>query len=106
MKANALLIAKARETAPPVIVVTGFERFGMAPIARRYGAAACIAKPFTAAELTARIEKVCPVDETPTSCTCDAWGHPHPNRHKSTATKCSGNCHGGASEVTTALATV
>lgn len=50
----------ARDTSPPVIVVTGFEQFEMAPIARRHGAAACIAKPFTAAEFIARIEDVCP----------------------------------------------
>jgi DNA-binding NtrC family response regulator len=96
----------ARETAPPVIVVTGFEQFEMAPLARRHGAAACIAKPFTAAELIARIEEVCPVDETSTSWTCDAWGHPHPNRHKSTATKCSRNCQSCASGVTTVVAPV
>jgi DNA-binding NtrC family response regulator len=96
----------ARDTASPVIVVTGFEQFEMAPIARHHGASACIAKPFTAAEFVARIEEVCPVDDTSTSCTCDAWGHPRPVRHKSTATKCSGNCLSCASGVTTAVASV
>ena len=96
----------ARDTAPPVIVVTGFEQFEMAPIARRHGAAACIAKPFTAAELIARIEGVCPAGYASSSGTCDAWGHPYPNRHKHTVHKCAGNCHGCASGVATAVATV
>ena len=94
------------ETAPPVIVVTGFEQFQMAPIAHWYGAAACIAKPFTAAELVARIEDVCPLDYASSSCTCDAWGHLQPSRHKHAANKCTGDCHSCASGVTTAVATV
>lgn len=91
----------ARESAPPVIVVTGFEQFEMAPIARRHGAAACIAKPFTAAELLARINDVCPPDYASSACNCDAWGHPFPLRHKSNAQKCSGDCAGCGSRETT-----
>jgi DNA-binding NtrC family response regulator len=83
----------ARDTSPPVIVVTGFEQFEMAPIARRHGAAACIAKPFTASELVARIEEVCPVDYASSSCNCDAWGHPFARHHKNSA-ECSGHCNG------------
>jgi DNA-binding NtrC family response regulator len=82
----------ARQTAPPVIVVTGFEQFQMAPIARRHGAAACIAKPFTAAQLVARIEDVWPVDCASSFRSCDAWGHVYPNRHKRAAHKCAGDC--------------
>ena len=63
----------ARASSPPVIAVTGLEQFEMAPIARRHGAAACIAKPFTAAEFLARIEEVSPADSR-RECTCDCAG--------------------------------
>lgn len=83
----------ARENRPPVIVVTGFEQFDMAPIARRHGAVACIAKPFTVTELLARIEEICPADDSASSsCNSDAWGHPYPRRHKHSESKCSGHC--------------
>jgi DNA-binding NtrC family response regulator len=96
----------AHETAPPVIVVTGFEQFQMAPIARRHGAAACIAKPFTAAHLVARIEDVWPVDCASSFCSCDAWGHVYPNRHKRAAHKCAGDCGSCASRATTTASAV
>ena len=96
----------ARDSSPPVIVVTGFEQFEMAPIARRHGAAACIAKPFTAAELFARIEDVCPAEDyASSSCNCDAWGHPVPRRHKHSEHKCSGDCAGCASRESTTFST-
>jgi DNA-binding NtrC family response regulator len=89
-------------TAPPVIVVTGFEQFEMAPIARRHGAAACIAKPFTAAQLVARFEHVWPVDCAPSFRTCDAWGHLYPSRYNRTAHEC-GNCASRATTTVSAL---
>jgi len=96
----------ARDSSPPVIVVTGFEQFEMAPIARRHGAAACIAKPFTAAELLARIEDVCPADDyASSSCSCDVWGHPYPRRHKHSEHKCTGDCGGCASREATTFST-
>jgi DNA-binding NtrC family response regulator len=95
----------ARDSSPPVIVVTGFEQFEMAPIARRHGAAACIAKPFTATELLARIEDVCPADYASTFWNCDAWGHPYPRRYKNSAQKCSGDCAGCASRESTTFST-
>ncbi len=70
----------ACDSAPPIIVVTGFEESEMTPIAHRHGAAACIAKPFTAVELVALIEEVCPMAEPSISCTCDLWGHPYRSR--------------------------
>lgn len=82
----------ASETAPPVIVVTGFEESDMAPIARRHGAAACIAKPFTATELMARIEDVCPADYASISSNCDVWGHPYLVRHKHATNRCDSHC--------------
>lgn len=91
----------ARESSPPVIVVTGFEQSEMAPIARRHGAAACIAKPFAVHELLARIDEVCPADYASSPCNCDAWGHPYPRRHSHTDRKCTGDCAGCASGETT-----
>ena len=96
----------ARETAPPVIVVTGLEQSEMAPIARRHGATACIAKPFTAAELVARIDDVCPADYASSCCTCDVWGHPYPRRHKASEHQCIGDCSGCASRSAAAVAAV
>lgn len=96
----------ARDSSPPVIVVTGFEQFEMAPIARRHGAAACIAKPFTAAALLARIEDVYPADHAPGSCSCDIWGHPHSRRHKHSEHKFTGDCGGCASRSARAVAAV
>jgi len=96
----------SREAAPPVIVVTGFEQFEMAPIARRHGAAACIGKPFTAAELLARIDDVCPADYGSSSCNCDAWGHPYLRRYKNSPKKCSDHCDGCASRSAMSVATV
>jgi len=93
----------ARESSPPVIVVTGFEQFEMAPIARRHGAAACIAKPFTAAELLARIDDVRPADYGSGFCNCDAWGHTYPSRHRHSERKCSGESGGCASGSATAV---
>jgi DNA-binding response OmpR family regulator len=63
-------------TAPPVIVVTGFEESEMEPIAYCHGATACIGKPFTSGELAALIAEVRPFtsEQPPTS--CDLWGHP------------------------------
>src|SRR5688572_1720664 len=96
----------ARDSSPPVIVVTGFEQFEMAPIARRHGAAACIAKPFTVSELLARIGDVCPADYALTSSNCDAWGHPYTQRHKHSESKCTGDCAGCASRSPTPVAAV
>src|SRR5688572_19908603 len=96
----------ARDSSPPVIVVTGFEQFEMAPIARRHGAAACIAKPFTAAELLARIEEVCPADDASSLYNCDAWGHPYPRHHKHSESKCTGDCAGCASRSPTPVTAV
>ncbi|HEV2842825.1 MAG TPA: response regulator [Chthoniobacterales bacterium] len=94
----------SREAVPPVIVVTGLEQSEMAPIARGHGAAACIGKPFTAAELLARIDDVCPADYGSSSCNCDAWGHPYPSRLRHGDHKCSGDCPGCASGSATAVA--
>jgi DNA-binding NtrC family response regulator len=86
----------SHETAVPVIVVIGFEHSDEMPIARRHGAATCIAKPFTAAELTARIEDVWPVDQAPNSHVCENEANYH-NRVKQAAHKCCGECRGCAS---------
>jgi DNA-binding NtrC family response regulator len=64
------------EAAPPVIVVTGLEESGMTPIAYRHGAAACIAKPFNAAELASLIKEVGSSASQVETTTCDIWGHP------------------------------
>lgn len=64
------------KTAPPIIVVTGFEEFAMEPIAYRHGATACIGKPFTSGELAALIAEVCPCTSEPPATSCDFWGHP------------------------------
>jgi len=63
-------------TAPPVIVVTGFEEFAMEPIAFRHGATACIGKPFTPGELAGLIAEICPGTSEPPAKSCDLWGHP------------------------------
>jgi DNA-binding NtrC family response regulator len=74
----AILEALAGSENPPrIIVITGFEESDMTPIAHRHGATACIAKPFTAAELASLIEQVCPLPEPPNSWSSDRWGHPH-----------------------------
>jgi DNA-binding NtrC family response regulator len=96
----------ARESAPPVIVVTGFEQFEMAPIARRHGAAACIAKPFTADELVERIEDVRPATCASSSCSCDAWGHPYPSRLKHAARNWRNDCPSSAPRAISALGAV
>ena len=87
----------SREAAPPVLVVTGLEQSEMEPIARRHGAAACLGKPFSAAELLARIDDVYPADTASSTCDCDAWGHPYPRRHRHNEHKCSRDCSGCAS---------
>ena len=95
----------ARHSSPPVIAVTGFEQFEMAPIARRHGAAACIAKPFTAAELLARIANVCPAYHSASNARrCDAWGHPVPRRPSHRENKCTGDCGRCASRSATLAA--
>ena len=63
------------KSAPPIIVVTGFEEFTLEPIAYRHGATACIGKPFTARELAALIAEVCPCTSKPPAKSCDLWGH-------------------------------
>jgi DNA-binding NtrC family response regulator len=68
------------KTAPPVIVVTGFEESEMEPIAYRHGAVACIGKPFTPGELAALIAEVCPFTSEQPATSCDLWGHPHATR--------------------------
>jgi len=65
-----------RKTAPPIIVVTGFEQMDMAPMAYRHGAMACIGKPFTARELAALIQDVCMPEWQRCGGSCDKWGHP------------------------------
>jgi DNA-binding NtrC family response regulator len=65
-----------RKTAPPIIVVTGFEEMEMAPMAYRHGATACIGKPFVALELAALIRDVCLPKWQRTGGACDQWGHP------------------------------
>jgi DNA-binding NtrC family response regulator len=65
-----------RKTAPPIIVVTGFEEMDMAPMAYRHGATACIGKPFTALELAALIHDVCVPAWRRRGGSCDRWGHP------------------------------
>lgn len=64
------------KSAPPIIVVTGFEEFTMEPIAFRHGATACIGKPFAAGELAALIAEVCPCSSKPPAKSSDPWGHP------------------------------
>jgi len=64
------------KTAPPVIVVTGFEELEMQPIAYRHGATACIGKPFTSGELAILIADICPFTSEPPGRSCDLWGHP------------------------------
>lgn len=79
----------ARDCPPPIIVITGFEEYDMTPIAHRHGATACIAKPFTAAELEKLIDEVCPAIKPPDWCSSDRWGHPH--RHpKYILRRCAG----------------
>lgn len=81
----------ACESAPPVIVVTGFEESEMTPIAHRHGATACIAKPFTPVELAALIEEVCPATEPSNAYSSDLWGHPH-RRLRQITRKCAAGC--------------
>ena len=94
----------ARESSPPVIVVTGFEQFEMAPIARHHGAAACIAKPFTAAEFLARVGNIAPAGRGSNVSNDDPSGHPDPGPHKHTGQKCTGACAGCASRSETSVA--
>lgn len=61
---------------PPIIVVTGLEERQMTKIAFCHGASACIAKPFSAAELASAINKTCGSISQPTRPSCDLWGHP------------------------------
>ena len=94
----------AHDCSPPVIVVTGFEQFEMTPIARRHGAAACIAKPFTAAEFLARVENVAPAGHGSNVSKGAPSGHPYPGPHKDTGQKCTGDCAGCASRSETSVA--
>ena len=71
-----------RKTAPPIIVVTGFEEMDMAPMAYRHGATACIGKPFTALELAALIHDVCIPDWQRRGGSCDRWGHPRTGQRR------------------------
>lgn len=65
-----------RKTAPPIIVVTGFEDKDMTSMAYCHGATACISKPFNARELAALIEDVCVPECQRCGGSCDRWGHP------------------------------
>ena len=77
-----------RKTAPPVIVVTGFEEMDMAPMAYRHGATACIGKPFTALELAALIHDVCIPDWQRRGGSGDRWGHARTGQRRNPRT-----CH-------------
>ncbi len=68
---------RCSETAPPVVVLTQFEESDMEPIAYRHGATACIAKPFTPAELAGLIAEICPATSESPALSCDLWGHPY-----------------------------
>ena len=69
-------------TAPPVIVVTGFEESEMEPIAYCHGATACIGKPFTPGKLASLIAEVCPFTSEQPARSCDLWGHPRSPRKR------------------------
>jgi DNA-binding NtrC family response regulator len=60
-------------SAPPVIALTGLEE--MTPIACRHGAAACLGKPFSIAQLARLIEDTCSSVALQRR-SCDQWGHP------------------------------
>ncbi|HSP64381.1 MAG TPA: response regulator [Pyrinomonadaceae bacterium] len=77
-------------TTPPVIVLTGLEEVCMCGIAFARGAAAWIAKPFSAEKLAEIIEKVIDPAWRLDTYTSDLWGHPHHCRHG--AFPCPG-CH-------------
>jgi|SRR5215212_1389854 len=62
-------------TAPPVIVFTGSPEPGIADMAYRHGATACISKRCTALELAALIKDVCLPESQRTGGSCDRWGH-------------------------------
>lgn len=69
------------QTAPPAIAVTGLEESEMTPIARRHGAAVCLAKPFSADTLARLIEDVHSSVSLERR-TCDRWGHPRWSRDR------------------------
>jgi DNA-binding NtrC family response regulator len=106
LHAMAILEALAGSENPPrVIVITGFEESDMTPIAHRHGATACIAKPFTAAELASLIRQVSPLPEPPNSWSSDRWGHPHRCHRQITSRRaigCARSSSGAASKFSAA----
>jgi DNA-binding response OmpR family regulator len=63
------------EKIPPVIVVSSRDESFVSDVARRHGAAGCISKPFTAADLAWLMDELCP-SEIPLPMSSDLWGHP------------------------------
>jgi len=78
---------RCSENVPPVIVLTQFEQSEMEPIARRHGAAACIAKPFSPSELAALVAELCPSTSQSPPSSCDLWGHPYPSHRRTSASR-------------------
>jgi DNA-binding response OmpR family regulator len=62
---------------PPVIILTSLKESYMTPVGAAHGAAACLGKPFTLEKLVSVIEQVSAPSWRATSCSSDAWGHPH-----------------------------
>jgi DNA-binding NtrC family response regulator len=65
------------EANPPVVVLAGAEELDALPLARKYGAAACLRKPLTAEKLLSVLEQLAATEAHEQSWTCDVWGHPH-----------------------------
>ncbi len=68
-------------TSPPVIILTGLEEAYMRGLGAARGAAAWLARPFTAKKLAGIIEQVIEPAWRLDNYTSDAWGHPHHCRH-------------------------
>jgi DNA-binding response OmpR family regulator len=88
--ANRLPVLEAfrcSDSAPPLIALTQFEESDMEPIAYRHGALACLAKPFTSAELANLIAEICPSTSLAPAPSCDLWGHPYKRCRRTSGTR-------------------
>ena len=63
------------QAAPPIIALVEVDEAEATAIVRRHGAAACLRKPFGAAELAMLIDNVCASAGQNKSLSCDKWGH-------------------------------
>jgi DNA-binding NtrC family response regulator len=69
-----------REERPAVIVLTALEETYMKPIAAQHGAAACLSKPISVAQLKSTVNQLPRVAARKRTPSSDAWGHPSERR--------------------------